>query len=243
MNTVDSCMLLSGSGYMSSILFGIGGTLNVKWGHNKEAVVSSILMVLCSGMSVAGITIEGHIVDNRTQEIINYISSLSTEELETLSEDLVSADISDSYIEVELSDRIDTLSENSDLFNSDEERDLLQESVAGIPGNEVQHQLRTKSCRADEGKIRRSQGNLFLKKFKKGVFYLEKAKFKVVNKFHLNDYAVKRLEKQYNNLLIRAKSEEEKAKITSWYKCSLMLIKKSFIILLKQHFQCAVKLF
>lgn len=130
MNTVDSCMLLSGSGYMSSILFGIGGTLNVKWGHNKEAVVSSILMVLCSGMSVAGITIEGHIVDNRTQEIINYISSLSTEELETLSEDLVSADISDSYIEVELSDRIDTLSENSDLFNSDEERDLLQESVA-----------------------------------------------------------------------------------------------------------------
>ena len=68
--------------------------------------------------------------------------------------------------------------------------------------------------------------NLFLKKFKKGVFYLEKAKFKVVNKFHLNDYAVKRLEKQYNNLLIRAKSEEEKAKITSWYKCSLMLIKK-----------------
>ena len=130
MNTVDSCMLLSGSGYMSSILFGIGGTLNVKWGHNKEAVASSILMVLCSGMSVAGITIGEHIVDNRTQEIINYISSLSTEELETLSEDLVSADISDSYIEVELSDRIDTLSESSDLFTSDEEKDLLQESVA-----------------------------------------------------------------------------------------------------------------
>lgn len=68
--------------------------------------------------------------------------------------------------------------------------------------------------------------NLFLKKFKKAVFYLEKVKFKVINKFHLYDYAIKRLEKQYNNLLIKAKSEEEKAKITSWYKRSLMLIKK-----------------
>lgn len=68
--------------------------------------------------------------------------------------------------------------------------------------------------------------NLFLKKFKKAVFYLEKAKFKVINKFHLYDYAIKRLEKQYNNLLIKAKSEEEKAKITSWYKHSLILIKK-----------------
>lgn len=68
--------------------------------------------------------------------------------------------------------------------------------------------------------------NLFLKKFKNVVFHLEKVKFKVINKFHLYDYAIKRLEKQYNNLLIKAKSEEEKAKITSWYKHSLMLIKK-----------------
>ena len=68
--------------------------------------------------------------------------------------------------------------------------------------------------------------NLFLKKFKKAVFYLEKAKFKVINKFHLYDYAIKRLEKQYNNLLAKTKNEEEKVKIISWYKRSLMLIKK-----------------
>lgn len=68
--------------------------------------------------------------------------------------------------------------------------------------------------------------NLFLKKFKKAVFYLEKVKFKVINKFHLYDYAIKRLEKQYNNLLAKTKNEEEKVKIISWYKRSLMLIKK-----------------
>lgn len=68
--------------------------------------------------------------------------------------------------------------------------------------------------------------NLFLKKFKKAVFNLEKAKFKVVNKFHLYDYAIKRLEKKYNSLLAKTKNEEEKVKITSWYKRSLMLMKK-----------------
>lgn len=68
--------------------------------------------------------------------------------------------------------------------------------------------------------------NLFLKKFKKVVFRLEEAKFKVINKFHLADYDIKRLEKQYNNLLAKAKNEEEKVKIISWYKRSLMLIKK-----------------
>lgn len=68
--------------------------------------------------------------------------------------------------------------------------------------------------------------NLFLRKFKNTVFHLEKAKFKVVNKFHLYDYAIKRLEKKYNSLLAKTKNEEEKVKITSWYKRSLMLMKK-----------------
>ena len=68
--------------------------------------------------------------------------------------------------------------------------------------------------------------NLFLKKFKKLVFCLEKIKFKLTDKFHLNDYAIKRLEKQYKHLFVKAKSEDEKKKINSYYKYRLMLLKK-----------------
>lgn len=68
------------------------------------------------------------------EEATSYVQTLSTEELEALSEDLVSSNISDSDIEDELSDRLNTLSDNEGLFSSDEEREILQESLADYLG-------------------------------------------------------------------------------------------------------------
>ena len=86
-------------------------------------------MAIGSSMSVAGFSIMTIGVDNNVQEITGYVSSLSDEELENLSEDLVSEDISVTDIEEELADRINLLSENNDMFSLDEYRELLQESV------------------------------------------------------------------------------------------------------------------
>lgn len=68
--------------------------------------------------------------------------------------------------------------------------------------------------------------NIYLKEFKKAVFCLEKIKYKVFNKFHINNFVIKKLDVKRNKLLSHARSEEEKDKIISWYKHSLMLIKK-----------------
>ena len=62
-------------------------------------------------------------------EAISYVQALSTEELETLSEDLVGVNISNSDINEELSGRLNTLFENNGMFNTDEERKILEESV------------------------------------------------------------------------------------------------------------------
>lgn len=68
--------------------------------------------------------------------------------------------------------------------------------------------------------------NIYLKEFKKGVFYLEKIKYKVFKKFHIDGFVFKKLEARRDKLLTQAKNEEEKKKIAFWYKRSLMLIKK-----------------
>lgn len=55
---------------------------------------------------------------------------MSTEELRNLSEDLVAiADLHDSE-DNEFVDRINSISENADIFDSLEEKNLIQESVA-----------------------------------------------------------------------------------------------------------------
>lgn len=63
------------------------------------------------------------------EKATSYVQTLSTEELEALSKDLVSANISDSDIEDELSDRLNTLSDNEELFGSDEKSEILQKSL------------------------------------------------------------------------------------------------------------------
>ena len=68
--------------------------------------------------------------------------------------------------------------------------------------------------------------NIYLKEFKKGVFYLEKIKYKVFKKIHIDGFVFKKLEARRNKLLTQAKNEEEKKKIAFWYKHNLMLIKR-----------------
>ena len=68
--------------------------------------------------------------------------------------------------------------------------------------------------------------NIYLKEFKKGVFYLEKIKYKVFKKFHIDGFVFKKLEARRDKLLTQAKNEEEKKKIAFWYKHNLMLIKR-----------------
>ena len=116
-------------GYFSSVVFGVSGIACTKWYREKEAIASSILAVIGSGMSIAGLGVNKIGVDNNIQEITGYVASLSDEELESLSEDLIETDISGADIEEELADRMDLLSENSEMFSLDEHRELLQESV------------------------------------------------------------------------------------------------------------------
>lgn len=113
-------------GCFSSGTFMLSGITCDIMDREKEAIASSVLMFIGCGMSIAGLPIS---VDNNIQEITGYVSSLSDEELESLSEDLVEIDISDTDIEEELADRMDLLSENSDVFSLDEHRELLQKSV------------------------------------------------------------------------------------------------------------------
>lgn len=96
---------------------------------DKEAIASSILAAIGTSIASAGLGVSIVAIDNNIQEITGYVASLSDEELESLSEDLVEADISDVDIEEELADRMDLLSENSEMFSLDEYRELLQESV------------------------------------------------------------------------------------------------------------------
>lgn len=51
-------------------------------------------------------------------------------------------------------------------------------------------------------------------------------KYKVFNKFHIDDFAIKKLEGKRDKLLAQARSEEEKEKVVFWYKHCLMLIKR-----------------
>ena len=97
--------------------------------RHREATASSILAVMGSSIASVGLGVSKVAIDNNTQEITGYVSSLSDEELENLSEDLILEDISDADIEEELADRMDLLSENSEMFSLDEYRELLQESV------------------------------------------------------------------------------------------------------------------
>lgn len=98
----------------------------------KKITVSAASLLFATG----GIMISEGLDDmignngvNKLQEISEYVSSLSDEELESLSEDLVETDISDTDIENVLDYRINLLSENNDEFSSDEYRELLQKSV------------------------------------------------------------------------------------------------------------------
>lgn len=116
-------------GYSSSFTFALSGLACTKWYREKEAIASGVLMSIGSGMSIAGLYINKIGIDNNIQEITGYVSSLSDDELESLSEDLAEIDISDTDIEEELADRMDLLSENSDVFSLDEHRELLQKSV------------------------------------------------------------------------------------------------------------------
>ena len=127
MDLIDLGYSLMGIGTISSTGFGISAMY--KNYREKGAFASTILMAIGSSMSVAGFNIATIGVDNNVQEITGYVSSLSDEELENLSEDLVSEDISVTDIEEELADRINLLSENNDMFSLDEYRELLQESV------------------------------------------------------------------------------------------------------------------
>ena len=97
--------------------------------RNESLIFSSLSTTVGSSMICGGcyMSAVGHA--NKLQEISEYVSSLSDEELESLSEDLVGADISDDNIAKELDYRINLLSENNDEFSSDEYRELLQKSV------------------------------------------------------------------------------------------------------------------
>ena len=68
--------------------------------------------------------------------------------------------------------------------------------------------------------------NIYLKEFKKVVFGLEKIKYKVFKKFHIDGFVLKKLESSRDKLLTQAKNEEEKKKVAFWYKHNLMLIKR-----------------
>ena len=125
MDLIDLGYSLMGIGTISSTGFGISAMY--KNYREKGAFASTILMAIGSSMSVAGFNIMTIGVDNNVQE--KMVHSLSDEELENLSEDLVSEDISVTDIEEELADRINLLSENNDMFSLDEYRELLQESV------------------------------------------------------------------------------------------------------------------
>ena len=105
-------------GCFSSGTFMLSGVICDGMYRDKEAIASSVLMSIGSGMAIAGLPIHKIGVDNNIQEITGYVSSLSDEELESLSEDLVEIDISDTDIEEGLADRMDLLSENSDVFNN-----------------------------------------------------------------------------------------------------------------------------
>lgn len=128
MDLVDLGYYLMCIGAFSSTGFGFSGLL-CKLYKKKGAFASSILMAIGGSMSVSGFKIMTIGVDNNIQEITGYVSSLSDEELENLSEDLILENISDADIEEELVDRMDLLSENSEMFSLDEHRELLQESV------------------------------------------------------------------------------------------------------------------
>ena len=68
--------------------------------------------------------------------------------------------------------------------------------------------------------------NIYLKEFKKAVFGLEKIKYKVFKRVHVDGLVLKRLDAKRDKLLAQAKNEEEKKKVAFWYKHSLMLIKR-----------------
>ena len=116
-------------GFFSSVVFEFSGIACTKLYREKEAIASSISAAVGSGMFIAGIGVSKIGVDNNIQEITGYVASLSDEDLQSLSEDLVEADISSADIEEELADRMDLLSENSEMFSLDEHRELLQKSV------------------------------------------------------------------------------------------------------------------
>lgn len=97
--------------------------------ERKKAIVSSIASVIGCGISSAGVVVSNIGSNNNIQEIMKYVSSLSDEELEILSGDLVEANISSASIE-ELVDRMNLLSENADRFDLAEHRELLKKSVA-----------------------------------------------------------------------------------------------------------------
>lgn len=87
--------------------------------------------IVCGAISYAlSISLNQMGQNQEYKEAISYVQTLSTEELEALSEDLVSANISDFDIEDELSDRLNILSENDGVFSFDEEREALQKSLA-----------------------------------------------------------------------------------------------------------------
>ena len=96
----------------------------------RKVIASSVAAVIGCGVVSAGYVVKDIGRDNNAQEIMGYVSSLSDEDLENLSEDLVETNISYTNIENKLSERIDLLSENDDKFSLDEQRELLQESVA-----------------------------------------------------------------------------------------------------------------
>ena len=118
------------SGCISADAFSGAALATTAFGDRpREATASSILAVIGSSIASAGLGVSNVAMDNNIQEITGYVSSLSDEELESLSEDLIEADVSDTDIEEELADRMDLLSENDDKFSLDEHRELLQESV------------------------------------------------------------------------------------------------------------------
>ena len=91
----------------------------------KEFDSLSVLSGMTSLILACGVIVGGK---NATYEEINgYIQSLSTEEIRNLSEDLAAiADSEDNELVV----IINGISENADIFDSLEEKNLIQESVA-----------------------------------------------------------------------------------------------------------------
>ena len=115
-------MTLTVTGFASLV----GGAISDVMG--KESASLSVLSGMTSLILTCGVNVGGK---NATYEEINgYIQSLSTEELRNLSEDLAAiADLGDSE-DSEFVNRINSISENADIFDSLEEKNLIQENVA-----------------------------------------------------------------------------------------------------------------